>query len=1035
MKKFAILLVMVLLAGVQVMWAQNTITGQVTDANGSTLPGATVRAQGFSGVGTVTDMDGNYSLSVPQGATALIFSFVGMKEKTVSIGGATIVNASLESEDIGLEEVIVTGVAASTPKKKMTVTVGHVGEEALSEVPATSVSTALAGKVAGVTVNSYSGAPGDDASIVLRGATQIYGSQEPLMIIDGTIIEGSLSDINVHDISSIEVVKGASASALYGSRAGNGVVVITTKNGGGLKEGTSLITYRSEYGVSSITNKPNLAKHHAFELADPNNPGETYTKYLGVTYPADYIGGKDIRISGSQIVSDDHYIDNEFARVIDQVDEFYKKGQFVNNYLSVQNNTGKTTFLASFENSKETGVIDLVDGYKRNNFRLNVDHKINDRFSITANSIVIQSSTDDPGANDYNGGVFFDILYMPVDVDLNMPNVDGTPYHVAPNQWGLEENPLYQLSMRKYVNKSTRAIGSYKFKYIAAEWLNFDATYAFERNNTNYSEWNKFEKLSYTSTGEYTNAGKGDLYIYNSLSLSKTMQFTANMQKQFGDFSIKSKFSYLYEDLAYERATTFGNDFTLGGIPSMNAIGGPITATSYQSDIRAENAFAIAQFDYKGKYLADAMFRYDGSSLFGADQRYQPYYRVSGAYRLSEDLKIPGIDEFKLRAALGTAGQRPGFSAQYETYSISSGSTSKSTLGNKNLKPSKSTELELAVNIDFLKRFQFEGAYSKTNTTDQFMYVPLAPVAGFSGQWQNAGTLETTTYEFSLGVDVVKSKDFNWTANLIFDRSRMYVSKLDVPPFLMQPDDKQVQDGAAFYIKEGETFGILYGYKFVTSLDQMQNQMPEGQIVTDFYEMNDRGYVVPKGSIGTKNEKVFMLDENNDGVADKVKIGDVNPDFNLSLSNTLSYKSISMSFLVHLKYGGDIYNRQRQWSYRDNLHGDMDMYGVPEEQKKAYDYFQSVYNVNSFSSEFVEDGTYVKLRELSLYYTLNANSFTKGFLKDIKVGLVGRNLLTWTTYSGMDPEVGRAGNGQVYAIDAYGYPHFRTISGSIEIKF
>ncbi|MBN2758319.1 MAG: SusC/RagA family TonB-linked outer membrane protein [Bacteroidales bacterium] len=1035
MRKIMLMLAMISFLGMQA-FAQTTITGTVTDNNGEPVPGANVRAKGYSDVGTITDLDGNYSLSVPAEATTLIFSFVGMKVQEVAIGEQTTVSVTLENEDVGIEEVIVSGVASATPKSRMTVTVAHVGEEQLNAVPSTSISTALSGKVAGVSINSYSGQPGDDASIVLRGATQIYGSQEPLIIIDGAIIEGTLSDINVQDIASIEVVKGASASALYGSRAGNGVIVITTKNGSGLKQGTSLITYRSEAGMSSITKKPNLATHHPYILADPENPGTDYTIYAGVIYPENYIGGKDIGVIGAQQLSPDHYIDNEFAKVNDQLDEFYKKGLFFNNYISVQNNSEKTNFLVSYENSKETGVVELIDGYKRNNFRINIDHKISDRISVTANNIIIKSESDDPGANDYNGGVFFDILYMPVDVDLNMPNVDGTPYHVAPNQWGLEENPLYQLSMREYKDKKSRVIGSYKLKYIATEWMNFDASYAFERSTDNYYEWNKFERLQYTSTGEYLNTGQGDLYLYNNLSFSQTMQFTAHLQKQFGDIALKGKLSYLYEDLHYERVWTFGEDFTLGGIPSINAIGGPISSSSYQSDIRAENIFGIVQADYKGKYLADAMLRYDGSSLFGENQRYHPYYRVSAAWRISEDFEIPGIDELKIRAAIGTAGQRPGFAAQYETYSISSGSTSKSTLGNKDLKPSKSTEIEVGLNVNFLKRFTFEAAYSNTVTTDQFMYVPLAPVAGFSGQWQNAGTLETNTFEFTLGADIIKTNDFSWSANLIFDRSRMMVTKLDVPSFLMQPDDQIVQDGQAFYIEEGATFGILYGYKFVTSLDQMTNQLADGDVI-DNYEVNDDGYVVPRGSMGTINERVFQLDENNDGIADKMEIGDVNPDFNLSLSNTLKYKDFSLYFLIQWKQGGDIYNRQRQWSYRDNLHGDADMYGVAPQEKKAYDYFQSLYNVNNFSSEFVEDGTYVKLREVSLYYNFSkqVSNLTKGFIKDIKVGLVGRNLLTWTTYSGMDPEVGRAGNGQIYAIDAYGYPHFRTISGSIEIKF
>ena len=1016
-------------------FAQKTVTGEVTSSDdGATLPGVSVVVQGTT-IGTITDLNGAYSIIVPEDGKNLIFSFVGMKTINLPISGS-IINAIMEAEDVGIEEVIVSGVASATPKTKLTVTVSKVGEEQLNEVPSTSTSTALAGKVSGVYVNSFSGMPGDDASITLRGATQIYGSQEPLIIVDGAIVETSISDINIQDVSSIEVVKGASASALYGSRAGNGVIVITTKDGSGLKKGTSTITYRTEYGYSQIVKKPNLTKHHPYELADPNNPGSIYTNYAGVTYPTDYIGGKDSRIIGSQIVSDDHYIDNDFARVFDHFDEFYTQGIFNNHYLSVQNNSDKTNFMVSFENNNEQGVVTLVDGYSRNNFRANIGHKITDRISFTANNLVTKSTSDNPGQNDYNGGVFFDILYMPVDVDLKMPNVDGTPYHVSPNHWGLEENPLYQLTMRDYVNKSNKMLGSYKLRYVAAEWINFDATYSFERSSGKYSEWNKFERLQYNTSGGYTNESKGDLYISNNLSLSQVTQFTAHLQQQFGDFAIKGKVSYMFEDLHYESNWTFGQDFTLGGVPSMAAIGGDISASSYQSDIRSENTFVIGQFDYKGKYLADAMFRYDGSSLFGENQRYHSYYRVSGAWRISQDFKIPGIDEFKLRAAYGTAGQRPGFSAQYETYSIASGATSKNTLGNKDLKPSQSAELEYGLNLNFLKKFSFEATYSNTETKDQFMFVPLPPGSGFSGQWQNAGTLETNTIEFSLGADWIKKNGFTWSSNIVFDRSRMKVTELLVPPFLLSPNSDVVQDGEAFYIEEGKTFGIIYGYTYVTSLDQMALQLKAGDNISN-YEVNDDGYVVPVGTRGTKYEKVFELDADNDGVADKTVIGDVNPDFNLGFSNTLSYKGLSLYFLLQWKQGGDIYNRQRQWSYRDNLHGDMDMFGVPDNQKKAYDYFQSLYNVNKFNSEFVEDGTYVKLREMSLYYNLSKPiaGLTKGFIKNIKFGVVGRNLLTWTTYSGIDPEVGRSGNGQVYAIDAYGYPHFRTISGSIEIKF
>ncbi|HPR31682.1 MAG TPA: TonB-dependent receptor [Prolixibacteraceae bacterium] len=510
-----------------------------------------------------------------------------------------------------------------------------------------------------------------------------------------------------------------------------------------------------------------------------------------------------------------------------------------------------------------------------------------------------------------------------------------------------------------------------------------------------------------------------------------------NFSNKFGDLSVKAKLSYLYENEVFESFESYGYDFGVKGIPSFDAIKeGQFTATSFQSQVVSNNFFGIAYLDYKDKYIFDGMFRYDGSSLFGSEERWQPYFRVSGAWRISEDIKIPGIDELKIRSAYGTAGQRPHlFAMQYEVMSIDGGISSKQQLGNKNLRPAKSAEFEVGLNIDFLKRFRFEVVYSKTTTDDQFLEVPLAShLGGWLTQWQNAGALESDIWEASLEMNLVNKKDFRWDARFVFDKGTSMITRLDVPPYQYGPEGQEANK--CFYVKEGEKFGVMYGYDWVRTLDQMQAQMVEGDDINN-YTVNSDGYVIRQGTEGTANEKpIKLLDE--EGNALFGKIGDINPDFKLGFSNTITWKGLSLYFLLDWKQGGQIYNKSAQWLTRDDRHGMMDQFGKPENQKKAIPYYKEFYDVNSFNSFWVEDGTFLKLREVSVAYTIGQSALSKsgkGFIKGIKVGFIGRNLLTFTNYSGYDPEVMTTNGTQYFYYDFMGYPNYRSYSLSLELKF
>ncbi|MBE0652639.1 MAG: TonB-dependent receptor, partial [Bacteroidales bacterium] len=813
-----------------------------------------------------------------------------------------------------------------------------------------------------VTVVNATGEPGGASTILIRGATQISGSQDPLIILDGAILEGTLADINVNDIESIEIVKGASAAALYGSRAGNGVIAITTKRGSGLAVGKTEVLIRSEYGMNRLAKKYDLATHHGYVLADDQDQYD-FTKYAGVTYPEGY-QGTEAGFAGNRFLEDDQYMDNPYRKLYDHEDDIFQGNEFYTNYVSVSNNTAKTNFLTSFENTNQSGLLFETDGYKRNSFRLNVDHDLSDNITLSATNLYVNSYTQDPGGDSkYNGGIFFNVLLAEPDVNYKLKNPDDQPYLFIPNAWETTgENPLYNLWKLKDETTRSRFLGTYSAKWRLTSFFNVEAKYAFETSDRTISQYSPFD--TWTRGGAGATYSEGYLSLFDSKLFSQNAQVTANLNKQLGDFNMRAKFSYLFEDFQYQTNQTIGYDFSLADVPSLDAVGGNTDITSYKEQVIAKNYFGILYLDYQDKYIFDGMVRYDGSSLFGEDARWNPYYRVSGAWRITEDIEIPGVQELKLRAAYGTAGQRPDFADQYEVMSISQGQATKSQLGNTNLKPSLSEELEAAVNIDFANRFSFELIHSKSNTSDQIMSVPLAvQFGGWPSQIQNAGSLEAKTWEASLGVQAIRTKDLTLNFNLIFDRITTKITELNVPPYQTGPQGQEANK--LFYIRKGEVFGAMYGYDWVTSLAQMEDQLPEADNAATWfdesdinsYTVNSDGYVIVKGTEGTVNEKpIKVLDEEGNPLFGQ--IGDTNPDFKMGLATNLAYKGFSIYMLWDWKNGGDLYNKSAQWLTRDDRHGMMDQFGKPENEKKAIPYYKEFYDVNSFNKFWVEDASY-----------------------------------------------------------------------------
>jgi len=1043
MKRILMLIGMLLFVSASLFGQTIRVTGTVTDATDRrTLPGASIMVRGTT-QGTVTDVNGRYEISVAPTAV-LVFSFIGMEPQEIAVDGRTTINVVLSPEAVALEEVIVSGVAGATDRRKLSITVERVGTETLQRVPATSVGSALQGKISGITIVQPSGNPGQAAAIRLRGATSLLGASAPLIILDGVMIEGSLADINIDDIESIEVVKGAAASALYGSRAGAGVIVVRSKRGNQLPSGVTTVRLRNEFGMSQLPRKIDLAEHHAYQLASDWQNFSTFTKYAGVIYPANYTGGRDALISGTRLPTHSRYADQPYARLFDHQDAIFQDGQYYTNYIGVGHNSGRSSIFSSFENTVNSGIVWNTEGSRRQNFRLNADHWIGEKISLQASTFLTQNIMDVAdgrfigGWGGGQGSAFFDMLFFEPDIDLNMDapvGFDLPKYYIHPNHWQVDNgNPRHALYYADRNMERRNVMLSFSGNYYATDWLDFNAAYSIERSNTYRSD---FEPKGF-SRGQQVNTD-GMLFKYTFESISQTYALTANLNRRFGELLLRGKLSYLYEDYTSQNFWVSASNFTISGVPQLGAISGANYNTISSGDIitRASNFFAILDADFRDRYIFSGLFRYDGSSLFGANHRWNPYFRVSGAYRLSQDFDIPGIDEFRIRAAYGTSGIRPGFDYQYETYSLFQGMVSKQTIGNRDLKPSESAELEFGINLEFLGAFDFEATYAQTTTTGAFYNVPLPAATGFSYQWQNAADLFSTALEFSLGVHAVRRPDFNWYMKFNFDRIRQEVTRLDAPPFRVGPT---INDLQVFYVREGEVFGMMYGGDWVRTLDQMERQLPTGLTINDFV-VNSDGYVIRKGTEGTVNEiPIRLLDEN--GREAFVQIADMNPDFNLTFMNNFTFRGWNLNMVWHWKQGGDIYNQTRQWLYRDERHGDYDQAGKPQNQKKTTTYYQTLYRVNEPNTHFVEDGTYLKLREASLYYRLSESVLQRmgiNFLGGVRFGVIGRNLLTFTNYSGWDPEVSQAdyatGNPSLFYVDMFNYPNFRMITFNLELNF
>jgi TonB-linked SusC/RagA family outer membrane protein len=1048
-----------------------SVTGTILDASsGQPLDAVQVSLETPSGEATpyggLTQATGRFLLiNVPVGQYTMRAQLLGFGTQTQTVdvvaGPAVVVNLRLTPEAISLSEIVVTGVAGATQRTKLPFDVAQIRVADLP-VPSVNAAQAISGKVAGAQVVQGSGRPGSAPSILLRGVTSLDASgrsQEPLYIVDGVILGSSMVDLDALDIQSIEVVKGAAAASLYGSRAGNGVIQIRTKRGAEMPDDQVRYTFRSEYGRSELPETPELllTEVHAYKL---NASG---TKFIDVDQSeCDWLACSAPQLAGQTATGNANawntYQTNAWPGTTwDQVQRFFTNGDFLQNNLSVEGRSGQTNFHVSASNVFEEGVIKYQPGFKRTNFRVNVDQSVAHNLNVQTSVFYSRSTLGN------SQGYLFDLTRMPAGVDL-LADDPFEPGELVLNVNPTDPespNPLYTMQNTKQEGERGRFLGSATVRWSPVDWLNLDGNVSFDRFDLHNET---FREKGYRTINPSTTQNNGNLAKSNSRTEALNGSITATVPWTVSDqIRNTTQVRYLMESEEYEAFNTSGYEFSVKEVPTFGNINSEtFSSGSSMQTVRADGYFLITNFDMYDKYVLDALVRNDGSSLFGADQRRQWYYRVGGAWRLGQEdfFNVPSVDELKFRYSLGTAGGRPRYTAQYETYSVGGGRITPVTLGNRDLRPEFSKEHEVGFDMGlFNYKAILSMTYAQTTTEDQILQVPQPAYTGFSLQWRNAGTLESKSWEATLDLRLMEREDFTWSTKLLYDRTRSEITELNVPAFTYGVGGQGL--GTVFYARAGEEVGTFYGTQYAESC----GDLPSGTDCNGF-AVNDDGFLVWIGEGGSFSSPDWgasgpavaganvswgtpfagVCTDTSTGEETKFcPLGNSMPDYNFGLSTTMSWKGLNLYALLSRSANFDIYNQPLQWGTFKRMTGIFDQSNVPEDQRKPLGYFDAWYGVSGLqpSSVFVEDGSFTKLREVTLGYRLRADQIASvpGLNRFSSVGLnlTGRNLLTWSDYRGYDPDLGESGgdtgSAAVARVDGYNYPNFRTFTASLEFVF
>lgn len=979
--RFLLVMLVAITMPLNIFAQQITVSGTVVDGNNEPLIGVNVQLKGTQS-GTVTDMEGSFSISAsPQ--DVLVFTYLGMATQELTVGTNRVVRIVLSENTQDLDEFIVIGYGIQR-KGDITTAVSTVGADAIADRPVIAAAQALQGKAAGVQVVQSSGKPGGDIAVRIRGNTSLKASNAPLYIVDGVPLE-SMATINPNDIETMSVLKDASSAAIYGSRAANGVVLITTKKG---VKGKTSVTFNSYLGFSNLSRAIEaLNTKEYYDLMDE----------LGFA------------------------VDRNNQNYTNWYDETYKTGFLQNYQVSFSGATDNVNYYVSGGYQGETGIVSPAD-FDRISFRTNIDGKIKPWLSFNTN--ISFSKTDRMNTPDNNatskGGVILSVINTPPFLDVWDPN---NPGQYQANPFEPRENPVGAASIYDK-NTDYDFVGNLGLDFSIIEGLNFKTNFSFTLNN---HQWNYFLDPVKTAYGRQNNGiGQVDRTTsYNWLnenilsyvkSFDKKHNFSAlagfTLQERNWDNTWISRSDYIRGLVSTPMGLYFANQIDWG---SNNKL----------AESSMVSALGRVQYDYMSKYLITVNFRADASSKFAPGHRWGYFPSVSGGWRISaEPFFEPAlnvVNDLKLRAGWGITGNQSGV-GDYDylaRYGLSENTEtagkpgpaygSNPTMYNPELTWEKTAQTNIGIDISFLQSriiFSTEAYYK--NTTDLLLLFKLPESLGIQSPYRNAGEMTNKGLEFELNTKNFQRTNFNWDTqfNISFNKN-----KLTKMPTVQSDGYIETNGSDVITMREGLAMGTFWGYV-------SQGVDPEtGDMI--YWDKNDDGYITP---------------------SDRTVIGCAQPDFTYGMTNTFNYKNLTLSFFFQGSQGNDIFNASR-----------IDTEGMSNsnnQSKKVLERWQrpgmvteiprattSTYNIRT-SSRFVEDGSYLRLKTLTLSYSLPANFIGKIGMSSASVYATANNLFTLTKYSGFDPEVNVGGDSStVLGVDYGTYPQNRSFIFGINLTF
>jgi len=1016
-------------------FAQVHISGKVTDANGKEIPGISVSVSNTS-FGTSTDLSGSYTINgdLKPGTYSLVFSGVGFKAKThpVQITTATSYTADvqLEGDALKMEEVIVTGVSAGTTRRQLGNYISTVKADELTKGATSNVLAALQGKTAGAQIIQNNGDPAGATSVRLRGISSILSSSEPLYIIDGVIVNNATNrvtntqtgydgttfvgtigqnrmvDINPADVDHIEVLNGAAAAAIYGSRANAGVIQIFTKRG---VTGAPQVNFSTSVLVSELRQKLDVNQAPVKFGGSPDVFTQDIITAVG-TPPA-------LPTNTTAVTRYDYQ------------DYIFRTAYGTDNNISVSGGTDKTKYYLAGSYFYNQGIVKNTD-FRRFSFRANVDQTLNKVVSFNIGLNYVNSAANErPDGNSFYSpmnsvtiiGNFHDIWARDPNGNLKAVGERG------------RVNPVSVIEDFKQKEETSRIITNLGFKLKPMTGLTFDYTLGIDNYgqngstymppfayNVNTAFWGGGPTLDPTLNG-YTSTANDNFFQINN-ELNGTYQF--NMTPSIGS-TTQIGYSVQYERNRYALIQGRG---MAPFIETINGASTPLQSVDDRSEISVSGIYLQQNFRINNRLFLTGAIRRDGSSVFGEDQRNQMYYKASGSFLLSDydfwKNTLPWWNTVKLRAAYGESGNLTGIGAydRFNTYTSNSylsriALSGSSRVANENVKPERQKELEIGTDMAFFAdRLGLQFNWYHKRVEDLLINRQIAPTNGYSSLLDNFGSLENNGIEVVLTGAPVRTNNLRWDITAIFNHNKNKVVDVGQALTLFSTNG-----GAPVALLQGYPVGIFYGTFFAVdaSGNQIKNstgfpQIEKGTQGDALHPGNPAYYTPQRDANGLPT-----------GTTLRKVIGDPNPDWNGSLINELGYKKFNLRIQLDAVQGVDVFNadfRTRQGVGNGKVAEQEHLGILPR------GYINSIYQIEQWR---VDDGSFVKLREVSLAYSFGGVKF----FTDLTISLSGRNLISWDNYKGYDPEVNAAGQSTLLrGIDFGSVPIPRTYKLSIAAR-